>query len=186
MAGLQKERKEQEKNSTQQEKRITDYKQKVSTLKKFKHVLDFRLREVPHAVHILLAGSDPSLIPKLRQIGCNAREHMEHYAHAEVSESLMPKERQIEQLKAQLQDTEGEFEKQLSAQQHLQQTLELRNQKIAQLQDEVPASRAGIVRVPYRTIRMKRCGREKQIELCEKDRNTRSTTPTTGLKNSIT
>merc|ERR1719359_2709989 len=99
VAGLQKERKEQEKNSTQQEKRITDYKQKVSTLKKFKHVLDFRLRE--------------------------------------VSESLMPKERQIEQLKAQLQDTEGEFEKQLNQQQHLQQTMELRNQKIAQLQEEV-------------------------------------------------
>lgn len=99
VAGLQKERKEQEKNSTQQEKRITDYKQKVSTLKKFKYVLDFRLRE--------------------------------------VSESLMPKERQIEQLKAQIHDFEAEFEKQLAVQQKVQQTLELRNQKIAQLQEEV-------------------------------------------------
>merc|ERR1719456_873510 len=106
VSGLQKERKEQEKNSTQQEKRITDYKQKVSTLKKFKHVLDFRLRE--------------------------------------VSESLMPKERQIEQLKAQLQDTEAEFEKQLNTQQHLQQTMELRNQKIAQLQEEVKKQESSV------------------------------------------
>merc|ERR1719456_1495020 len=97
--GLQKERK-------QQEKRITDYKQKVSTLKKFKYVLDFRLRE--------------------------------------VSESLMRKERQIEQLKAQLQDTEAEFEKQLNTQQHLQQTMELRNQKIAQLQEEVKKQESSV------------------------------------------
>ena len=63
--------------------------------------------------------------------------------NSQVSESLMPKERQIEQLKAQLQDQDAEFEKQLSQQQQLQQTLELRTQKIAQLQEEVPAAASG-------------------------------------------
>jgi hypothetical protein len=95
---LQKERLLQEKNSTQQEKRIMDYKQKVSTLKKFKHVLDFRLRE--------------------------------------VSESLMPKERQIEQLKAQLSDLELEFEKQLKIERSLTSQLEQRTQKIQNLQQD--------------------------------------------------
>ena len=75
VSGLKKERKEMEKNSTQQEKRIADYKQKVNTLKKFKSVLDFRLRE--------------------------------------VSESLMPKERQIEELKKDLQDAANEFDREL-------------------------------------------------------------------------
>merc|ERR1719506_620366 len=56
VSGLKKERKEMEKNSTQQEKRIADYKQKVNTLKKFKSVLDFRLREVSE-----------SLMPKQKQ-----------------------------------------------------------------------------------------------------------------------
>merc|ERR1719359_852993 len=84
--GLKKERREMEKNSTQQEKRISDYKQKVSTLKKFKSVLDFRLRE--------------------------------------VSESLMPKERQIETLKTQLQDAENEFETQLEEQKRLKTKME--------------------------------------------------------------
>merc|ERR1719247_1582669 len=99
VSGLKKERKEMEKNSTQQEKRIADYKQKVNTLKKFKSVLDFRLRE--------------------------------------VSESLMPKEKQIETLKNQLQDAENEFESQLEEKKRLKAKMEQKEQKVNLLKMEV-------------------------------------------------
>merc|ERR1719379_1342226 len=98
VSGLKKERKEMEKNSTQQEKRIADYKQKVNTLKKFKSVLDFRLRE--------------------------------------VSESLMPKERQIETLMTKLQDAENEFETQLEEQKRLKAKMEQKEQKVNLLKME--------------------------------------------------
>merc|ERR1719409_1417466 len=99
VSGLKKERTEMEKNSTQPEKRLADYKQKVNTLKKFKSVLDFRLRE--------------------------------------VSESLMPKEKQIETLKTQLQDAENEFETQLEEQKRLKAKMEQKEQKVNLLKMEV-------------------------------------------------
>eukprot|EP00746_Dinoflagellata_sp_MGD_P164664 gnl/MRDRNA2_/MRDRNA2_93427_c0_seq1.p1 gnl/MRDRNA2_/MRDRNA2_93427_c0~~gnl/MRDRNA2_/MRDRNA2_93427_c0_seq1.p1 ORF type:complete len:1327 (-),score=290.79 gnl/MRDRNA2_/MRDRNA2_93427_c0_seq1:168-4148(-) len=44
--GLFAERKERESTLNEKEKKISEYKQKVATLKKFRHVLDYRLREV--------------------------------------------------------------------------------------------------------------------------------------------
>merc|ERR1719353_2888221 len=41
--GLRHERRERESTLVEKEKKIAEYKQKVATLKKFKHVLDFRL-----------------------------------------------------------------------------------------------------------------------------------------------
>jgi chromosome segregation ATPase len=75
-------------------------------LKKFKNVLDYRLRE--------------------------------------VSESLMPKERQIETLKSQLQDTEAEFEVKLAEQQKLQAKVDSKEQKVNQLRAEVKQKEAMI------------------------------------------
>merc|ERR1711959_882573 len=96
--GLRHERRERESTLVEKEKKIAEYKQKVATLKKFKHVLDFRLRE--------------------------------------VNESLQPKEFQISELKAQLRELEGEFEKQLGEQRSMEGIIGQKDQKLSWVSNE--------------------------------------------------
>lgn len=63
--------------------------------------------------------------------------HVLDFRLREVSESLQPKDLQIQQLKAQLVEVEGEFEKQLAEQTDLEHELEARSQRIAALSSDL-------------------------------------------------
>jgi len=89
---MKSERREREAILREKELQIGAYKLKVNTLKKFKHVLDFRLRE--------------------------------------VAESLQPKDQMIEQLNEDLRILEGEFERQLALQHHMDNVLKQKESAI--------------------------------------------------------
>merc|ERR1719387_1376943 len=89
---LQQERTERENTLRDKEAKIAAYKVKVNTLKKFKHVLDFRLRE--------------------------------------VTLSLQPKDQTIAGLQGQLRELEAEFERQLTEQRTMENTIKQQAQQI--------------------------------------------------------
>lgn len=81
VAGLKSERRDREAALREKELEIGTYKSKVNTLKKFKHVLDFRLREVTH-----------SLQPKdetIAELGSQLQELEEEFEHRLESHKVM-------------------------------------------------------------------------------------------------
>merc|ERR1719444_553903 len=95
---LKQERRDREATLRDKELEIGSYKVKVNTLKKFKHVLDFRLRE--------------------------------------VTESLQPRDQQIERLNEDLISLEAEFENQLARQHQMESALQQKEVQIAELTAE--------------------------------------------------
>merc|ERR1719161_1982576 len=95
---MKEERREREAILRERELQIGAFKVKVNTLKKFKHVLDFRLRE--------------------------------------VTESLQPRDHQIERLNEDLISLEAEFENQLGRQHQMESTLKEKEAQIVELTAE--------------------------------------------------